>query len=144
MQELEAISAGLDLSMATAAAASRKTRDFSKIPVEEQRKIIQKESPELVGLLKECKERMTELQTRIEPLIQRVRRGELPTSKGVSYLELKFHLLLCYLINLTYYISLKVSVLTYCIFLKISYLRFCLALSCAKMGGGLVWIAHFV
>jgi hypothetical protein len=39
----------------------------------------------------------------------RVKSGELPTSKGVSYLEVKNQLLLNYCINLCFYMALKAS-----------------------------------
>jgi len=39
----------------------------------------------------------------------RVRSGQLPTSKGVSYLEVKNQLLLNYCMNLCFYLALKAS-----------------------------------
>lgn len=37
----------------------------------------------------------------------RVKKGELPTSKGISYLELKFHLMLSYCTHICFYLLLK-------------------------------------
>lgn len=51
--------------------------------------------------------RSTVLQPFLIPF-QRVKNGETPTEKGLSYLEVKYHLLLQYCTHLSYYALLKV------------------------------------
>jgi len=69
--------------------------------------IVQLESPELASLLAEFKERLNELRTQVQPLLQQVQSAQLPTSNGISLLEVKFHLLLSYCINIAFYLLLK-------------------------------------
>lgn len=45
----------------------------------------------------------------VEGMLQRVKRGELTTEYGLSFLEVKYHMLLDYLINLTYVVLRKCS-----------------------------------
>ena len=65
------------------------------------------DSPELLGLLEDLRSQSSDLSTQIAPILQEVEAGLLPTSDGVSYLEVKSHLMLTYLINLTFYLLLK-------------------------------------
>lgn len=43
----------------------------------------------------------------VDDMLERVKRGELSTAKGLSFLEVKYHMLLSYLINLTYVVLRK-------------------------------------
>lgn len=45
----------------------------------------------------------------VDNMLQRVRNGELSTDQGLSFLEMKYHMLLSYIINLTYVIFRKCS-----------------------------------
>lgn len=45
----------------------------------------------------------------VDNMIQRVRKGELTTDQGLSFLEMKYNTLLSYLINLTYVVLHKCS-----------------------------------
>lgn len=45
----------------------------------------------------------------VETMIQKVRKGELTTDQGLSFLEMKYNMLLSYLINLTYVVLRKCS-----------------------------------
>lgn len=47
--------------------------------------------------------------TLVDNMLQRVRNGELTTDQGLSFLEMKYHMLLGYLINLTYVVLRKCS-----------------------------------
>jgi len=69
--------------------------------------MLKNDSPELFQLLDDFKENLSLLKSKILPLLQKVKSGELPTSKGISFLELKFHLLLSYCVNISYYLLLK-------------------------------------
>nr|CAD7264979.1 unnamed protein product [Timema shepardi] len=45
----------------------------------------------------------------VDNMLARVKRGEVSTDKGLSFLEVKYHMLLSYLINLTYVVLRKCS-----------------------------------
>lgn len=45
----------------------------------------------------------------VDNMLERVRNGELTTDQGLSFLEMKYHMLLSYLINLMYFILRKCS-----------------------------------
>eukprot|EP01130_Rhizamoeba_saxonica_P009165 TRINITY_DN3724_c0_g1_i1.p1 TRINITY_DN3724_c0_g1~~TRINITY_DN3724_c0_g1_i1.p1 ORF type:complete len:585 (+),score=188.66 TRINITY_DN3724_c0_g1_i1:15-1769(+) len=82
----------------------KKSESFSKA---EKLEIIVNDSPELLGLLDSFKTNIEELRERIQPLLQKIKNNELQTSNGVSYLEVKFHLLLSYCTNICYYLLCK-------------------------------------
>ena len=64
-------------------------------------------SPELEALLADMKEKAKEVRDVLNPLLERVRRGDIVTSEGISFLELRNHLLLNYCLNLNFYLLLK-------------------------------------
>lgn len=45
----------------------------------------------------------------VDNMLQRVKNGEITTAKGLSFLEMKYHMLLSYLINITYVVLRKCS-----------------------------------
>jgi U3 small nucleolar RNA-associated protein 3 len=65
------------------------------------------ESPELAGLLQELKAKAEELREKALPVLATVRAGQLPTSTGVSFLEVKYQLLLSYINHILFYLLLK-------------------------------------
>jgi len=71
-------------------AIERVTRDVASMTKDEKLEIIRKDSPELIPLLDALKEKVAELKEKIHPLIRRVRDGQLSTSNGISYLEVKY------------------------------------------------------
>jgi len=71
--------------------------------------IISNDSPELLDLLADFKEKVKDVKNNLLPLIQKVKNGEMPMSKGISFLELKYHLMLSYCTNITFYLLLKAS-----------------------------------
>lgn len=68
---------------------------------------INAEAPELLDLLSEFKDKAQEVTGRILPLLERCRNQELPTSQGISLLEVKNQMLLNYCLNLAFYFYLK-------------------------------------
>lgn len=74
---------------------------------QEKLEILINDAPELLKLLESFKEKITELTEKIDPLLKQVESKALPTSQGLSYLQVKFHLLLSYCINIGYYLLLK-------------------------------------
>lgn len=106
--------------------ALKKQSNLSK---NQKLEIIEKESPELLGLLKDFEGKLSELKNNVQPLLTeyvffnyfsfityeinkiisifRVTKQELPTSEGISFLEAKFHLLLNYCLNIGFYMLMK-------------------------------------
>eukprot|EP01098_Paradermamoeba_levis_P009721 TRINITY_DN4067_c0_g1_i2.p1 TRINITY_DN4067_c0_g1~~TRINITY_DN4067_c0_g1_i2.p1 ORF type:complete len:650 (+),score=283.09 TRINITY_DN4067_c0_g1_i2:47-1951(+) len=84
-------------------------KDINLLTEEEKLNRIKAESPELLVLLKDLKTKMNEIKDRVQPLLQSLKKNELASNKGLSFLEVKYHLLLSYCINVTFYLLLKAS-----------------------------------
>eukprot|EP00756_Hemistasia_phaeocysticola_P010546 Hpha_TRINITY_DN15029_c3_g1::TRINITY_DN15029_c3_g1_i1::g.125503::m.125503/K14767/UTP3, SAS10; U3 small nucleolar RNA-associated protein 3 len=82
-------------------------KDYSALTAEQKRRMLEKDSPEVLPLLKEFREKLTHASTVLAPVIEKVRKGELPTSEGVSFLDLKLQLFLSYLMHVSFYLLLK-------------------------------------
>lgn len=65
--------------------------------------------PQALILLNEMKVSSQHVATLVDNMIQKVRKGELTTDQGLSFLEMKYNMLLSYLINLTYVVLRKCS-----------------------------------
>lgn len=65
------------------------------------------EMGDFLALLKDFKERLHLLKTQLVPLLQRAKESKLPTSSGLSFLQLKYHLMLAYCSSVVYYLTLK-------------------------------------
>eukprot|EP00026_Physarum_polycephalum_P005125 Phypoly_transcript_05153.p1 GENE.Phypoly_transcript_05153~~Phypoly_transcript_05153.p1 ORF type:complete len:668 (+),score=182.99 Phypoly_transcript_05153:65-2005(+) len=68
---------------------------------------LKEESPELLNLLKEFKEKLHEVHNVIQPILEKAKKNEIPTTEGISFLEVKNQLLLSYCINISFYLMLK-------------------------------------
>ena len=74
------------------------------------KKIIESDSPELIGLLAEFKEALAEANDRILPCLNAVKAGQIKMSVStVSYLEMKYNLLTSYCTFFAFYLLLKVD-----------------------------------
>lgn len=60
-------------------------------------------------LLGEMNNNVKQVSDLVETMLQRVKNGELTTEYGLSFLEARYHMLLTYLINLTYVVLRKCS-----------------------------------
>lgn len=65
------------------------------------------DSPELLKLLETFREKVVELKEQVEPVVRVAQAAALPQSEGMSYLEVKYHLLLSYCINICFYLLRK-------------------------------------
>ncbi|KAF5955462.1 hypothetical protein HYC85_008318 [Camellia sinensis] len=65
------------------------------------------EAPRLAAVLKEMKEGLDMLRSKVQALTAKVREDHFPTADGISYLEAKHLLLLNYCQSLVYYLLLK-------------------------------------
>jgi len=82
-------------------------KDLSKLSKRERLEILAEESPELLPLLDEYKEKMEVLQERYHPLLLLVRNGFITNEEGAKFIETKHQLLLNYLVNISFYLALK-------------------------------------
>lgn len=90
------------------AEVERVTRDVSQLSKQEKLDLIQRDAPELLALLEQFKEKTNEIREKMQPMLQQLKTKQTPrTSKGLSYLEVKYHLLLNYCINISFYLLLK-------------------------------------
>lgn len=65
--------------------------------------------PQALLLLSEMNLSAQHVASLVDNMIQKVRKGELSTDQGLSFLEMKYNMLLGYLINLTYVVLRKCS-----------------------------------
>lgn len=69
----------------------------------------QPDLPQAIKLLKEMNTNVQQVSQLVDNMLIRVKSGELSTDKGLSFLEMKYQMLLSYLINLTYIVLRKCS-----------------------------------
>jgi len=84
-------------------------KDFRAATDDQKLKLLAKDSPELLRLLEEYKTHMHTVRDVLAPLLTKVKRKELRTSAGMSFLQMKFHLLLLYCMHIVFYMTLKVE-----------------------------------
>ncbi|CAH2319839.1 something about silencing 10 [Pelobates cultripes] len=81
-------------------------KDLDKMSEKEKRKLLKKESPELMELIQDLKSKLTEVTDDLDPLVQMVKEGSIP-KKGRKYLQTKYQLYLNYCTNISFYLLLK-------------------------------------
>lgn len=69
----------------------------------------QPDLPQALKLLKEMNMNVQQVSQLVDNMLLRVKTGEISTDKGLSFLEMKYQMLLSYLINLTYIVLRKCS-----------------------------------
>ncbi|CAG12701.1 unnamed protein product [Tetraodon nigroviridis] len=69
--------------------------------------LIEKDLPKCVQLLNALTEQVAAVTAHVRELLRQVKDGAFQTSKGLSFLDLRYHLLLFYLQDLTHLISIK-------------------------------------
>lgn len=82
-------------------------KDLSALSREEQMDVVYSSAPELVGLLAELNDATKQLETVVNPLLSKVKKGESSKKEGLHYLEVKKLLLLAYCQAITFYLLLK-------------------------------------
>ncbi|XP_030536519.2 something about silencing protein 10 [Rhodamnia argentea] len=82
-------------------------KDLNALSKEEQMDVVYSSAPELVGLLSELNDAVEELESRINPLLSKVKNRESTMKGGSRYLEVKQILLLAYCQAITFYLLLK-------------------------------------
>ncbi|KAI8428009.1 hypothetical protein MSG28_002308 [Choristoneura fumiferana] len=69
----------------------------------------QPDLPQAMNLMKEMNMNVQQVSQLVDSMLLRVKSGEITTDKGLSFLEMKYQMLLSYLINLTYIVLRKCS-----------------------------------
>ena len=72
-------------------------------------RIAAQDSPELNKLLDELQESMDLVNNKLKPVITKLESGEMETKHGMSYLEMKYNLMLTYCNLLSFYILMKLE-----------------------------------
>ncbi|KAI8992544.1 Sas10/Utp3/C1D family-domain-containing protein [Pilobolus umbonatus] len=81
------------------------TADIVPHPVEDA----PNEMTEFYKIIKDIKAKIIDVKKYLKPFKEKVDNNEYETSKGVSFLEVKYQLMLQYIIQLAYYVHLKLS-----------------------------------
>lgn len=100
----------------TGAAASQKKRlqfedvaDFgpSDSETDAVAPLDEEDTNEFLALIKDFQGRLQLLRSEMLPLMQRAQEGTLPSGSGLSFLQLKYHVMLAYCSSVVYYLMLK-------------------------------------
>lgn len=81
--------------------------DLTKLSKRQKQVILQKESPEFSALVNDFKVRMTEARDVLAPFLKLVDQRIIPGCAAVSFVKTKYHLLLNYCVNISFYLMLK-------------------------------------
>lgn len=81
--------------------------DLSKLSKRQKQMMMQKESPEFNVLVKDFKDRMMEARDLMAPFLKLVKENVIPNCPAVTFAKTKYHLLLNYCINISFYLMLK-------------------------------------
>ncbi|XP_032673117.1 something about silencing protein 10 [Odontomachus brunneus] len=86
---------------------NRQTLEFNKSSKKHQEMLAQKESRAFTVLVMDFKERMTEVKEILTPFLKLVEDGTCLDCDAVTFIKTKYHLILNYCINITFYLMLK-------------------------------------
>lgn len=82
--------------------------DIRKVPRKKLLKMVEEESPELQGLIDDCRDKLRELDQELTPILDLLKSGELPRGTSAeNYVMLRHNILLSYATNVCFYLSLK-------------------------------------
>ena len=71
--------------------------------------MLEQDLPQALRLLAEMNQSVESVTKVVDNMLNQVKKGEMSTDSGLSFLEMKYHMLLSYLINITYVVLRKVS-----------------------------------
>lgn len=113
------IEEGADFSRVSKSAAQKKTLQFDDLDEfesseaeeseesEDEEVLEEEDMGEFLALLKDFKERLNLIRTQLQPLLQKAKESKTPTSSGLSFLQLKYHLMLGYCSSVVFYLMIK-------------------------------------
>ena len=87
----------------------RIVKQVSSMTAAEKLEAVQSDAPELLSMLSDLKVNISEVRSRVAPLLHEVKDGGLATDEGISYLEAKHMLMLSYCMNIMFYMLLKLE-----------------------------------
>ncbi|KAH7547581.1 hypothetical protein FEM48_Zijuj01G0325000 [Ziziphus jujuba var. spinosa] len=82
-------------------------KDLNTLPREKVMDVLFSSAPEIVGLLSDLNDATEQLERKVNPLLNKVKKGEIMVEGGIRYLELYQPLLLLYCQAITFYLLLK-------------------------------------
>uniref|UniRef100_H2SVH0 Neuroguidin, EIF4E binding protein n=2 Tax=Takifugu rubripes TaxID=31033 RepID=H2SVH0_TAKRU len=97
----------LSLSSICPSAASVQCSSEGKMAAPVDNDLIERDLPKSVQLLNALTEQVVSVTSHVRELLKQVKDGRLHTSQGLSFLDLRYHLLLFYLQDLTHLICIK-------------------------------------
>jgi U3 small nucleolar ribonucleoprotein protein LCP5 len=77
--------------------------------MEKDFKIDEKDETKFLSYLKDLKEKIEEVKSKLKPLEKKIEDEDFELSKGISFLDVKYNVMLSYIINLSYYFMLKLN-----------------------------------
>ncbi|ORX86659.1 hypothetical protein BCR32DRAFT_264819 [Anaeromyces robustus] len=93
--------------------ANKKLKEnISKMSKDEQLSIIFNQTPEMLELIEDYKEKLIELKEKIIPILNMIEKDEIRNSlekKTVKYLKFKYKIIVSYLTNISFYLVLRSS-----------------------------------
>ncbi|XP_066597740.1 something about silencing protein 10 [Prorops nasuta] len=81
--------------------------DLTKLSKRQKLELIQKKTPEFLGLINDFKDYMTEAKDILEPFFKLIKSGKCPECSASSFLTMRYQLILNYCINISFYLMMK-------------------------------------
>lgn len=81
--------------------------DLSQLSSKQKLALLEKEAPELIGIISEFRDLMGELQNRLQPAISLVQEKRVSSSHLIHFIRTKYHLVNNYAMNMGFYLLLR-------------------------------------
>lgn len=85
------------------------TKDLSEMSKKEKLQLLEKESPELLGLVNDFKQLMKDVRLHLLPVVQLLDEGKIPACTAGDSIRLRMELILNYCTNIAFYLLLKLK-----------------------------------
>lgn len=91
-------------------ATPEETKQLNQLEKKVVKSIIESDSPEMIGLLQEFREALDTANNKLQPVIEKIKSKQIEsTAAGMSYLEMKYNLLMSYCTFLSFYLLMKLE-----------------------------------
>lgn len=88
----------------------KEAKQLGKLDKKAAKQIIESDSPELIGLLQEFRDSLDQANNKLQPVIEKIKSKQIEsTAAGMSYLEMKYNLLMSYCTFLSFYLLMKLE-----------------------------------
>ncbi|XP_047503978.1 something about silencing protein 10 [Pieris napi] len=81
--------------------------DLSQMSKRQKMQLLEKESPEFAGLIEDYKSKLSIAKDNLQPLLKLVSQGKVPECSASKFVKTKYHLILNYCTNISFYVLLK-------------------------------------